>query len=268
MDVKMSLVIERNVGNIRVITLNHQNRNNPFNEDLERSIKLALADANTDAGVKAIVITGGHNRSFSAGGDFNEVRQLRGGMEVDRWIDRVTDLYLSVLRVEKPTVAAIDGYAIGMGFQFSMMFDWRVAASTAEFRMPELRHGIGCSVGAAILQHAFGYATMQEIVFACENISAEKAAHYGIVNQLTHADRLVDEAIARANTLAEYPQIPYRATKHTIVSSMEEVLLRSAQSSKEVHRAAFSSRSPHAHFDRILGSSNSPDRTSTTSVDA
>jgi carboxymethylproline synthase len=264
----MSLVIESNVGCVRVVTLSHQNRNNPFSEDLENSIKRALADANADASVKAIVVTGGPNRSFSAGGDFNEVRQLRGGEEVDRWIDRVTDLYLSVLRVDKPTVAAIDGYAIGMGFQFSMMFDWRVAASTAEFRMPELRHGIGCSVGVAILQHAIGYTAMQEIVFACEGIPAEKAARYGIINQLTGADHLLEEAIARANTLAEYPQVPYRATKHTIVSGMREVLLRSAQSSKEVHRAAFSSRSPHAHFDRILGNSNHGSHASTTSVDA
>ncbi|MBB5503128.1 enoyl-CoA hydratase/isomerase family protein [Paraburkholderia sp. MM5384-R2] len=263
----MSLVIEKNVGCIRVITLNHQNRSNPFSEDLENSIKRALANADTDAAVKAIVVTGGPNRSFSAGGDFNEVRELRGGEDVDKWIDRVTDLYLSVLRVHKPTVAAIDGYAIGMGFQFSMMFDWRVAASTAEFRMPELKHGIGCSVGVAILQHAIGFTTMQEIVFACDSIPAEKAARYGIINELVDADCLLEQAISRANALAEYPEIPYRATKHTIVSSMEEVLMRSAQSSKEVHRAAFSSRSPHAHFDRILRNSHHHGHVLTPSID-
>jgi carboxymethylproline synthase len=251
----MSLVIEENYESIRVITLNHQNSNNPFSESLENDIKKALADANTDQSVKAVVVTGGKNRSFSAGGDFNEVRQLRGA-DIDQWIDRVTELYVSVLRVEKPTVAAIDRYAIGMGFQFSMMFDWRVATSTSEFRMPELKNGMGCSVGVAILQHAIGYTAMQEIVLACESIPAEKAVHYGFVNQIVGSDQLLTEAISRANTLAGYPQVPYCTTKRTITRSMEEVLLRSAQSSKEVHRAAFSSNSPHAHFNRILGESN------------
>lgn len=252
----MPLIIESDVESVRVVTLNHNNRTNPFSEDLENGVKSALARANADDAVKAIVVTGGPNRSFSAGGDFNEVRQLRGGDEVDRWIDRVTDLYLSVLRVEKPTVAAIDGYAIGMGFQFSMMFDWRIAASTSEFRMPELKHGIGCSVGVAILQHAVGYAIMQEIVLACDSIRAEKAAQYAIVNQITDSEHLLEEAISRANTLAEYPKIPYRATKRTFTRGMEGVLKVSAQASKEVHRAAFSSRSPHAHFDRILGNAS------------
>ncbi|MEJ8825346.1 enoyl-CoA hydratase/isomerase family protein [Variovorax humicola] len=258
----MSLVIESNVGSVRVIELNHQNSKNPFSEDLENSIKRALATANNDTSIDSIVVTGGANRSFSAGGDFNEVRQLRGGEDVNNWIDRVTDLYLSVLRVDKPTIAAIDGYAIGMGFQFSMMFDWRIVASSAEFRMPELKHGIGCSVGVAILQHAIGYTAMQEIVFACESISADRAVRYGIVNQLTSTDCLLVEAISRANTFAKYPQVPYRSTKRTIVSSMEKVLLRSAESSKEVHRAAFSSRSPHPHFDRVLGNSNQNNRAS------
>src|SRR4029078_9600954 len=99
--------------------------------------------------VKAVVMTGGVGRSFSAGGDFNEVKNLSGGGDVDRWIDRVTELYVHALRVDKPTVAAIDKYAIGMGFQFALMFDQRVLTEGAEFRMPEARHGIGRSLGAA-----------------------------------------------------------------------------------------------------------------------
>lgn len=249
----MSQVVETDVHGVRVVTLNHPSRMNPFSAELENSIKAALARANQDPAVTAVVVTGGTDRSFSAGGDFNEVSLMKGGEEVDRWIDRITDLYSSVLTVDKPTVAAIDGYAIGMGFQFALMFDWRQAATSAEFRMPELRHGIGCSVGAAILRHAIGYTTMQEIVIACEPINAEKAMAYGIVNRLSTPEDVLGDAIARARELAAYPQVPYRATKRTIVESMREVLLQSANSSKRVHKAAFSARSPHAHFARVLG---------------
>jgi carboxymethylproline synthase len=249
----MSLVVETDVREIRVLTLNHASRMNPFSADLETAIKGALMRANDDSAVRAVVVTGGDGRSFSAGGDFNEVRLMKGGEEVDRWIDRITDLYSSVLLVDKPTVAAIDGFAIGMGFQFALMFDWRQAASTAEFRMPELRHGIGCSVGAVILRHTLGYTAMQEIVFACESIPAEFAAARGIVNRLSTPEHLLDDAIARAEEMASFPAIPYRATKQTIVRSMRDVLLESADASKRVHKAAFSARAPHAHFDRVLG---------------
>ncbi|SAK41496.1 short chain enoyl-CoA hydratase [Caballeronia pedi] len=251
----MSLVMETNVRGVRVVTLNHASRMNPFSAELENSIKAALARANADPSVTAVVVTGGPDRSFSAGGDFNEVKLMKGGEEVDRWIDRITDLYSSVLTVDKPTVAAIDGYAIGMGFQFALMFDWRQAARSAEFRMPELKHGIGCSVGAAILRHALGYSSMQEIVFACEPIDAETAMTYGIVNRLSTPEQLLLDAIARAEEMASYPQVPYRATKQTIVQSMREVLLQSADASKRVHKAAFLARSPHAHFARVLGES-------------
>lgn len=249
----MAAVSEADEGSIRVITLRHANRNNPFSAELEDGVKAALTRADRDPNVGAVVVTGGQDRSFSAGGDFNEVRLLKGGTDVDHWIDRVTDLYLSVLKVEKPTVAAIDGYAIGMGFQFALMFDWRQAATTAEFRMPELRHGIGCSMGVAILRHAIGHAAMQDIVFACEPIPAEQAVDYRIVNRLSRPDALLHDAIARAETLASYPQVPYRATKATIVAGMRAVLEQSAETSRRVHRAAFAARSPHAHFARVLG---------------
>jgi carboxymethylproline synthase len=258
----MSLVLERDVRNVRVITLNHSSPMNPFSCELEDSIKTALARANGDEAVSAIVVTGGAKRAFSVGGDFNEVKLMKGGSEVDCWIDRITELYSSVLFIDKPTVAAIDGYAIGMGFQFALMFDWRQAATSAEFRMPELRHGIGCSVGSAILQHAIGYTAMQEIVFACEPITADEAKAYGIVNRLSTPSELLGDAIARAEDMAAFPQVPYQATKRTIVHSMRNVLLQSADASKHVHKAAFASRSPHAHFARVLGEAETSMETS------
>jgi carboxymethylproline synthase len=258
----MSLVLEQDTRDLRVITLNHGNRHNPFNEELEDELKEALSRANADNSVKAVIVTGGDGRSFSVGGDFNEVSLLRGGDDVDRWIDRVIDLYESVLRVEKPTIAAIDGHAIGMGLQFALMFDWRLMASTAEFRMPELRYGIGCSVGSAILRHAIGYNAMQEIVFACERITPEMADSYHLVNQIVPTGMLMDKALLRAEELANYPEVPYRATKQTIVASMLDVIHKSAADSKHVHRMSFSSKSPQAHFSRILG--NSADRVKKT----
>ncbi|MCE1781933.1 enoyl-CoA hydratase/isomerase family protein, partial [Enterobacter hormaechei] len=72
------MVIERDFSSIRVIILNHENKHNPFSESLENSIKKSLIKADQDDNVKAIVVYGGENRSFSSGGDFSEVKNLSG----------------------------------------------------------------------------------------------------------------------------------------------------------------------------------------------
>ncbi|PCE22656.1 spore coat protein CotG [Paraburkholderia acidicola] len=238
---------------IRVITLNHESRNNPFSAALEDDIKQALREADADPSVAAIVVTGGEGRSFSAGGDFNEVKNLSGGADVDRWIDRVTDLYASALRVSKPTVAAVDNYAIGMGFQFALMFDWRVASSQAEFRMPELRHGIGCSMGGTILNYVLGFSTMQKIIYECDGISAARAQDYGFINEIVEPDQLLTRAIAIARQLASYPRASYKSTKAAVGQGLVDLLYESADRSKAVHRASFSDRSAQRHFARVLG---------------
>jgi carboxymethylproline synthase len=249
----MSTVIERHVGNIRVIEFDHPNKHNPFSEVHENNIKAAFRRANADPTIKGVVVTGHDGRSFSAGGDFNEVKNLRGGDEVDRWIDRVVDLYASALRVEKPMIAAISGYAIGMGFQLAMMFDWRIMSATAEFRMPELKHGIACTVGATILEEVLGHTTAQEIIYACETIGPEKALEYRLVKEVTAQGLLVARAIEVAQMLAAYPEVPFVNTKRSVTSRMLDCLHRAAVASKTAHRAAFAARSSQAHFKNILG---------------
>jgi carboxymethylproline synthase len=220
---------------------------------LESAIKSELQIANDNEDIDAIIVTGGSGRSFSAGGDFNEVKNLSTEEDINEWIDRVIDLYASVLKVRKPTIAAIDGYAIGMGFQFAMMFDWRVMSKSAEFCMPELKHGIGCSVGATILDSVIDWNSMKEIVFSCDFIGHEEALRYRLVNQVSEKQKLIDQAILMAKKLANYPQIAFENTKKTINKSLLEKLYFTAEESKKVHRAAFAARSAQSHFKKILG---------------
>jgi carboxymethylproline synthase len=249
----MSIVIEQKVGSTRVLQLNHRKSTNPFSEELEDGIKAALARAEDDDSVRAVVVTGGISRSFSAGGDFNEVKNLTGGADVDRWIDRVMDLYTAALKVNKPTIAAIDGFAVGMGFQFAMMFDWRVMAEGAEFHMPELKHGIGCSVGGAILSNVLSLNATRQIIFECEGIDAARALHYGLVDEVVPQAELMARALSVAEKMGNYPEVAFRNTKKSVVENLRQVLCRTAEESKQVHRAAFAARAMQTHFQRILG---------------
>ncbi|CAI1791690.1 enoyl-CoA hydratase/isomerase family protein [Serratia plymuthica] len=247
------MVIEQDFGSIRLLTLNHSNKHNPFSEELENAIKHALNKADSDDIVKSIIVYGGEGRSFSSGGDFNEVKNLSGGVEVERWIDRVIDLYNTVLNISKPTIAAVDGYAIGMGFQFAMMFDQRIMSNQAHFVMPELKHGIGCSVGAAILGFTHGHTMMKKIVFECEELSAELCHEYKIVNQVVSVEHLLETAFSQANLLAEYPKSAFVNTKKIMNKEFIEVLEKTREESKRVHKSSFAAKDSQKHFQKILG---------------
>ena len=247
------MIIKENVGDIRLLILNHENKHNPFSENLENAIKDALQEADSDPSVKAITIYGGKNRSFSSGGDFNEVKNLSGGTEVERWIDRVIDLYTTVLKVSKPTVAAIEGYAIGMGFQFAMMFDYKVMSNDAKFIMPELKHGIGCSVGAAILEFTHNHNLMKKIVYECKELGADECESYHIVNEISNSENILERALEMAQKLAGYPSAAYINTKKSLNFGFIETLERARESSKLVHKQAFSARDAQKHFQKVLG---------------
>ncbi|PWC09434.1 carboxymethylproline synthase [Brenneria corticis] len=247
------MVLEENADGVRIITLNHPNKHNPFSRSLENSVKDALARANADDGVHAVVVYGGAERSFSVGGDFNEVKQLSRSEDIEEWIDRVIDLYQAVLNVNKPTLAAVDGYAIGMGFQFALMFDQRLMASTACFSMPELKHGIGCSVGAAILGFTHGFNTMQEIIYQCQSLDAARCMDYHLVNQMVDSTALLDAAITQAHVMAGYPVSAFINTKRAVNKPFIHLLEQTRDASKSVHKAAFQARDAQGHFKNVLG---------------
>lgn len=248
----MGLVLATDIGEVRVLTLAHEKPTNPFNLEMETAVIAALRETDDDERVRSVVLTGGVNRSFSAGGDFNEVRQISTDTEVDAWIDRVTDLYLGALDVRKPTVAAIDNHAIGIGFQLAMMFDWRIMSTHATLIMPELEHGIGASMASAILTATCGFDTARHVIMSCQPISASSALNSRMVDEVTEREFLIERAIQRAQRLGGYPDKCFSVTKTALTSTLRIVLEDTRQQSKIVHRAAFRAKAMHGHFNRIL----------------
>lgn len=237
---------------VLVIQFNHEKPQNPVSQALGESIIKACEQAHADDHVKAIVLTGGVGRSFSSGGDFNEVRRLSSYHDVAAWIDRTIALYLSVLEIRKPTVAAIDEYAIGIGFQLALSCDWRIGTPECKHSMWELKHGIACTIGGYMLEKQLTRAEMTELVFGAEVIPAGKALEYKVLNEIVSRELLLSRAIEKARQLADYPQVPYQKTKASINRSFIEGLKSVAQNSKDVHAASFGAGAATAHFNRVL----------------
>jgi carboxymethylproline synthase len=203
--------------------------------------------------LKALILTGGTGRSFSVGGDFNDVSRLSEEGEIRAYLGEIIDLYIAILEVEIPVIAAIDRFAIGQGLQVALMADWRIGAHTCHLQMPELKNGVACPLGAILLEVLLGRARMQELVFDCELIDAPAARAHGLLSQLTEPAALQDAALAMARRLAAYPRTSFVTTKRIqnrrFVGALEAV----REESSQAHVAAIMQRSGQQHFDKILG---------------
>lgn len=248
----MAILERKFQGSVLVAQLNRDVPTNPMNRALEHEIVRVCQDVEDSPHIKALVLTGGRGRSFCVGGDFNEVREANNREAIEDLIDRCITLYISILRVTKPTVAAIDGYAIGLGFQMALSCDWRIGATGAQMIMWELKKGVACPLGAYMLEKFFARAAMLDIVYGCEALPTSWALDHKLLNELSEPDDLLEKAVTRAKALCAYPEVPYRQTKQSINGSFISGLLDVAKVAKEVHIASFMSKSAEHHFDRVL----------------
>ncbi|RCX16318.1 carboxymethylproline synthase [Anaerobacterium chartisolvens] len=251
--VNSQLVIETIKNGVLTVQFNHAHYNNPFSDALESAVSYSLTKAEENPDVKAVIITGGIDRSFSVGGDFNEVKELKGGKEVEEWIDGVVGLYISSLRLTKPTIAAVDKYAIGIGFQLALTCDWRIATERCQFIMPELKHGIACTLGQYMLEKSLGRAAMMEIIYDSEAISIERCFKYGLINKVTKVEDLLEESQKLAERLANYPEVPFGKTKKVINESYIKGLQDVMENTKAVHRASFGAGHAQKFMKKIVG---------------
>lgn len=206
----------------------------------------------SDPRIAAMVLTGGSGRSFSVGGDFNDVSVLQHEDEVRPWLGEIIDLYIAILSVNIPVVAAIDRFAIGQGLQVALMADWRIGTTECRLSMPELKNGVACPLGSVILEVLLGRAKMLELLLECEFIDAEAGRDLSLLNEIAAPSELQSSALRVAKRLATYPRTPYVTTKRIhngrFIAALEEV----REPSSQAHAASFEEQTGKAHFDKIL----------------
>jgi len=221
---------------------------------LESALISACDRANHDPDVIALVLTGGTDRSFCAGGDFNEVGRMNGA-EARDWIDRILQLYISCLTVSKPTVAAVDKHAVGIGFQLALCVDRAIGTNRAVFHMPELQHGIACTIGGYLLEKCLDRQRMTDLALEAKPLPAALALEWRVLTGVVEPENLLNEAVRLARKLAGFPQLPYRLTKASINLTMVEGLRNISNASKEAHQSGFEQGLGRQHFQEILGRS-------------
>ncbi|MFB7942551.1 enoyl-CoA hydratase/isomerase family protein [Streptomyces sp. NPDC127049] len=248
-----SMKCEVLAGGVALVEFSHAHEQNPFSRARMRELTRLMLDLDADDAVGCVVLYGGPDRSFGAGGDFHEVSEFHGGDEVDAWIDDITTLYSTVAGISKPVVAAIDGYAIGVGLQIALCCDLRIGSRSAKLVMPEFRVGIACNFGGYMLETVVGRSVMQDMLYSCDEWPAERALGDRLLHEVTAPEELLDRALDRANRIAGYTAAAVRSTRSRVNGPFVRGLQRVCEEGKRSHRTAFSAGEAQQRMRRIIG---------------
>ena len=205
---------------VRTITLNRPEKLNALGAGMPDQLKLAVKEAIADDDVRVIVITGS-GRAFSAGGDIRGWEPLFGNpMALKGYIQDRHEIVLDLQRCAKPTIAAVNGDAVGGGCGLALSCDIRFAAPTARLGFSFARLGLVPDWGSTYyLPRLVGTAKACELVFSAELIDGVEAERIGLVNRVYPAEELLERTQAFAEKLAGNGPIGIGLAKQTIYRS-------------------------------------------------
>ena len=207
-----STVVTDYIDEIAVVRLNRPAEMNAVNASLRAELTDTLYALEADDTVRAIVLTGTGERAFCAGQDLDEAATIDTGNLAD-WLNRQHAMYQAVRDMTKPIVAALNGTAVGAGFQIALMCDLRVAHPALRMGQPEVKAGLASIVGSYLMSLQIGHSLSQELSLTGELITGERAHALGLVNDLVAAEQVLPRALERAAALAALPRSAVRLTK-------------------------------------------------------
>ena len=216
----MSLVTLERHGAVAVLTLNRPESLNALGAPGDGDqVAAACAEINGDQSVRCMVLTGA-GRAFSAGGDVKAMKAREGafgggGVGIrENYRTNIHRIVRSIYGLEVPSIAAVNGAAIGLGCDVACMTDIRIAADTAKFGVTFLKLGlIPGDGGAWLLPRTVGMSRAAELLFTGDVIDAATAAAWGLVSRAVPAETLMDEAMALADRIAQQPPHALRLAK-------------------------------------------------------
>ncbi len=220
-----TIILEKKDGLAR-ITLNRPEVLNAFSPQMSEELKDATKDVAADRSVKVVVITGAGDRAFMSGADIDKT--ILAWVEMTKKGGSVLDdhkVYFSPTMLEElpqPVIAAVNGFAMGMGCEIALGCDIRIAADTAQFGQPEIKLGIMCGGGGSVrLTRLVGKGKALEMCLTGDPIDANEAYRIGLVNQVVPAAELENAVAAMVKRLIWKGAVALDYTKKSIYATLE-----------------------------------------------
>ena len=201
--------------NIAVITMNRPEALNALSKAVFADLEAVLDDVENDDDVYVVIITGA-GRAFIAGADIGEMAPMNvaEGLAFSELGNR---LLMRVDMMEKPTIAAVNGFALGGGCEMALACDIRIASEKAKFGQPEVGLGITPGFGGTQrMARIIGTGAAMELIYTADTIDAQKAKEIGMVNYVVPAEELMDKTMEMAHKICKNAQKAIRVSKMAI----------------------------------------------------
>lgn len=229
-------ILVENRGKVGLITLNRPQALNALNSAVLRDVIAALDAFEADAGIGAVVITGSE-KAFAAGADIKEMQE-KSYIEMYQ-----ADFFAgwdAMLRIRKPVIAAVSGYALGGGCELAMMCDFIIAGDNARFGQPEITLGVMPGMGGSQrLTRFVGKAKAMDMCLTGRMMDAAEAERSGLVSRVVPAGELIEEALKAAAKIAEFSLPVVMMTKETVNRAYETTLAEGLRFERRVFHSMF-----------------------------
>ncbi|MGL5633792.1 MAG: short-chain-enoyl-CoA hydratase [Sarcina sp.] len=203
-------------GNIAVVTINRPKALNALNSETLNDLNEVVAALEGDKSVYAVILKGAGDKSFVAGADISEMKDLNEE-EGKNFGLLGNNVFRRLENLDKPVIAAISGFALGGGCELAMACDIRVASEKAKFAQPEAGLGITPGFGGTQrLPRIVGTGIAKELIYTGRIVKADEALRIGLVNKVVAPENLIDEAMAMAKNIAVNAPIAVKLCKDAI----------------------------------------------------
>lgn len=211
--------LEKNNG-VGIIKISNPATLNALNSKILSELDQMADIVNSDDEISVVIITG-EGRGFVAGADISEMVNLNS-KEGEAFSKYGSDVFRKIEMMEKPTIAAVNGFALGGGCELAMACDIRIASDAAKFGQPEVGLGIlpGFS-GTVRMTKLIGVSKAKELIFTGKVIDAQQALSCGLVNQVVPAADLMSVALEMAATISAKALIAVKYAKESIAYSLD-----------------------------------------------
>jgi 2-(1,2-epoxy-1,2-dihydrophenyl)acetyl-CoA isomerase len=224
-------------GPVAIITLNRPERLNAIGQAVREEVHAAVEAAGADDAIRAAIITGA-GKGFCSGADLSGgMARAAGGeggparpaatnmsekLDEDGWVGRWAKRFAYF---DKPLIGAINGVAAGAGMSMALACDVRVGSTAARFKTVFVERNLSPDSGMSyFLPRIVGYSRAADLVFSSRAVNAEEAYRIGLLDRLVAPEQLIDEAVALANEMAQWPPLAVRMAKRVLQRNQDAEL--------------------------------------------
>lgn len=215
-------ILSETRGPVGLLTINRPKTLNALDVQTLLMLEAAFGAFEADAAVRVIVITGAGERAFIAGGDIADLDSRRGLAHYREFAEVIHRVFARIENCDKPTIGAINGWALGGGTELLLALDIRLVAQEARLGLPEITLGLFPGAGGTQrLIRQIPLCRAKELMFTGDQITAAEAVELGLCNRAVPRAQLLDETLALALRIAEKSPLALKLLKRTLRQGLE-----------------------------------------------